>query len=246
MPPAELLGLMRGTAPVSAGASAELERLIAAFETDARRARAARVRRRPRPGARRAARARRRGRRGGVRVPRPRRVPPARRLRHLRAATRSSCRTRCCARSGSPWPARDLEGADVEAAHRRHPRQGARGAPGRVRRAARRGTADLPAARRARRLQRHLGVRPHAPGGARGRSPRRRAGADPRAGAPRRRRLRRDVRAGRGTGGPSADELAARATERTSRDPKDAPRSLGPTRRHRRRTRPACRPAWRG
>ena len=36
MPPAELLGLMRGTAPVSAGASAELERLIAAFETDAR------------------------------------------------------------------------------------------------------------------------------------------------------------------------------------------------------------------
>lgn len=36
VPPAELLGLMRGTAPVSAGASAELERLIAAFETDAR------------------------------------------------------------------------------------------------------------------------------------------------------------------------------------------------------------------
>src|SRR6476661_2387675 len=30
--PAELLGLMRGAAPVSAGASAELERLIAAFE----------------------------------------------------------------------------------------------------------------------------------------------------------------------------------------------------------------------
>ena len=36
VPPAELLGLMRGTAPVSAGASAELARLIAAFETDAR------------------------------------------------------------------------------------------------------------------------------------------------------------------------------------------------------------------
>jgi pyruvate,water dikinase len=34
VPPAELLGLMRGTAPVSAGASAELERLIAAFEAD--------------------------------------------------------------------------------------------------------------------------------------------------------------------------------------------------------------------
>jgi pyruvate,water dikinase len=35
VPPAELLGLMRGTAPVSAGASDELERLIAAFEADA-------------------------------------------------------------------------------------------------------------------------------------------------------------------------------------------------------------------
>ena len=34
VPPAELLGLMRGTAPVSAGASAELARLIAAFEAD--------------------------------------------------------------------------------------------------------------------------------------------------------------------------------------------------------------------
>jgi phosphohistidine swiveling domain-containing protein len=34
VPPAELLGLMRGTAPVSAGASVELERLIAAFGED--------------------------------------------------------------------------------------------------------------------------------------------------------------------------------------------------------------------
>jgi phosphohistidine swiveling domain-containing protein len=34
LPPAELLGLMRGTAPVSAGASSELERLIAAFAND--------------------------------------------------------------------------------------------------------------------------------------------------------------------------------------------------------------------
>jgi pyruvate,water dikinase len=34
LPPAELLGLMRGTAPVSAGASAELERLIAALGED--------------------------------------------------------------------------------------------------------------------------------------------------------------------------------------------------------------------
>jgi pyruvate,water dikinase len=34
VPPAELLGLLRGTAPVSAGASAELERLIAAIAKD--------------------------------------------------------------------------------------------------------------------------------------------------------------------------------------------------------------------
>jgi phosphohistidine swiveling domain-containing protein len=36
LPPAELLGLMRGTAPVSAGASAELEGLIAVFVADAK------------------------------------------------------------------------------------------------------------------------------------------------------------------------------------------------------------------
>ncbi len=36
LPPAELLGLMRGTAPVSAGASEQLERLIVALEGDAR------------------------------------------------------------------------------------------------------------------------------------------------------------------------------------------------------------------
>ena len=36
LPPAELLGLMRGSAPVSAGASGELERLIAAIAADPR------------------------------------------------------------------------------------------------------------------------------------------------------------------------------------------------------------------
>lgn len=36
VPPAELLGLMRGSAPVSAGASHELDRMIAAIESDAR------------------------------------------------------------------------------------------------------------------------------------------------------------------------------------------------------------------
>src|SRR6185312_5107349 len=36
LPPADLLGLMRGASPVSAGASAELERLIAAVGADPR------------------------------------------------------------------------------------------------------------------------------------------------------------------------------------------------------------------
>ena len=160
-------------------------------------ARAARVRRRPRPGAGGAARARRRGRRGGVGVPRPGRVPPAGRVRHLRAL-------RACdaGRAGAGDPdsrgRTGPRGLRRRGGGRRHPQQGARAASGRVRRAARRGTPDLPAARRARRLQRHLGIRPDAPGGARGRAPRRRARADPRAGAPDRCRLRRDVLAGIG------------------------------------------------
>ena len=66
---------------------------------------------------------------------------------------------------------------EVDARHRRHPRAGARGAPGGVRRAARRGAPDVPAARRAGRVQRHLGVGHHAPRRARGRSPRPRARA---------------------------------------------------------------------
>src|SRR5581483_11402217 len=35
VPPADVLGMVRGVAPVSAGASAELERMIAAFNADA-------------------------------------------------------------------------------------------------------------------------------------------------------------------------------------------------------------------
>ena len=65
----------------------------------------------------------------------------------------------------------------------------------RVRRAARRGAPHVPPARRAGRLQRHLGVGHHAPGGARGRPPARGQGPRPRRRALRRRRLRRDVRA---------------------------------------------------
>ena len=48
LPPSELLGLMRGASPVSAGASAELERLIAAIRAGPGRPGAARVGRRSR------------------------------------------------------------------------------------------------------------------------------------------------------------------------------------------------------
>ena len=43
----------------------------------------------------------------------------ARRLRHLRAATRSSCPTRCCGRSGSPSRDGDLRAPTCRRAHRR-------------------------------------------------------------------------------------------------------------------------------
>ena len=167
VPPAELLGLMRGTAPVSAGASAELERLIAAFEADARAREL--LASDDDPGQVLAALRALDGEAGeavsgylelvGYRLldgfdisePYALSMPDAlvRAIQIAVAGTRPRGRRR---RGGG----------------RRHPRQGARAASGRVRRAARRGTADLPAARRARRLQRHLGLRPDAPGGARG------------------------------------------------------------------------------
>ena len=115
LPPAELLGLMRGAAPVSAGGSDELERLMAAFAEDAAARELLESDGDPGRGARGAARARRRSRRGGLRLSRPRRLPPARRLRHLRAATRSSCPTRCSGRSGSPRRGEGREAPDVEA-----------------------------------------------------------------------------------------------------------------------------------
>ena len=114
---------------------------------------------------------------------------------------------------------------------RRRARQGPRGAPGRVRRAARGSAADLPAPRRARRLQRHLGLRAHAAGGARGAVA---ALAD--AGAASTRPLHL-VDAGldemcallAGAGGPSADELAARAAvPRVAHAPRTRRRRSGP------------------
>ena len=113
--PADALAMMRGAAPVSAGASGELERLIAAINARRRRARAARLRRRSRQDARRAARVRRRGRRGDVGVPRPRRLSAARRLRHLRALRARAARRARCARSARPSTARASDTDDVDA-----------------------------------------------------------------------------------------------------------------------------------
>ena len=139
------------------------------------------------------ARARRRRRSGGVRVPRPRGVPAPRRVRHRRAL---------CARAAGRAAPRDPRrgrggrhaGVGRRRADRRGPRAGAGAASSAVRRAAGGGPADVQAPRRARRLQRHLGLRDHAAGRAGGRSPARRQGQDPRRRAFRRRRLRRDAR----------------------------------------------------
>ena len=215
--PSELLGLMRGAAPVSAGASDELERLIAAIGQDPRALELLDSDDDPGRRARGPALARRRRGRGDVRLPRPRRATgcstastsPSRYALELPDVLLRAIRV---AVDGE-----DVEASDVDAADRRRPRPGPRGASGRVRRAARRGAPDLPAPRRARRLQRHLGLRADAPRRARGRAPARRAGADPRRRASHRRRLRRDVRAAaRARTAPSADELAARAEYRAT------------------------------
>ena len=69
----------------------------------------------------------------------------------------SSCPMRCCGPSG--WPYRERrDGLGHRGPDRRRPPAGPRAAPERVRRAARGGPADLPAPRRARHLQRHLGI----------------------------------------------------------------------------------------
>ncbi len=100
--PAELLGLMRGSAPVSAGASAELRAPDRCGPRGALSSRGARVRGRPRRGPPIAALPPgRRGRRRG-RLPRPRRLPASGRLRHLRAVRARAARMCSFVRSGRP------------------------------------------------------------------------------------------------------------------------------------------------
>ena len=138
---------------------------------------------------------------------------------------------------------RDLERADVDEQIAGVRGPGARGAPGRVRRAARRGPPHVPTPRRARRLQRHLGVGPDAAGRARGR-PR----ASPRAAAstiPCTWSTRASTRCARWSpapAGPSArGARGARRVPRAPTPPRKRRRSSA-TRRSRRPTRRACRP----
>ena len=114
----------------------------------------------------------------------------------------------------------------------------------RVRRAARGGPADLPAPRRARRLQRHLGVGTDATGRARGRAPAREQGPHPAtpthlidAGFDEMCSLLTD------SAGPSADELAARADYRGGAQRQGRAGRSWATPPLRRRTPPGCRPA---
>ena len=112
--------------------------------------------------------------------------------------TRSRCPTRCSARS-SRRRRRRSPGADVDELTRASA-QGPGGEPARVRRTARRGAAHLPAARRARGVQRHLGVGTDAPCHARRRPATRRPRSHRRARAHRRCRPRRDARDARRDG----------------------------------------------
>ena len=239
LPPAELLGLMRGASPVSAGASAELADLIAAIREDeaAQELLASD------------------GDPGEVLASLRALDSPAgaamngyldlvgnRLLDGFDISEPSALELPGRAAACDPHRRRGRSGGlGCRGADRRDPRQGAPGAPGGVRRAPRRGAAALPAARRARRLQRHLGLGNHAPRRARGWPPGRRERAHRRSGALRRCRLRRDVRARRGLGRPIGGR--ARRPRRVSA-PRTAPRTRrrrSARRRRRRRTRPSCR-----
>ncbi len=170
-----LLDLMRGASPVSSGASAELERLIATMQADPR-ARAL-LASQDDPGRVLAALRALDGGAGaamsayldlvgerlldGFDISEPRAIElPDVLLRAIRVAVE---------RKSGP-------GAGRRAENRRRAGKSPGGASGRIRRAARRGPADVSPARRARRVQRHLGVRADAPGGARGRATARREG----------------------------------------------------------------------
>ena len=236
--------MMRGAAPVSAGASGELERLIAAITQRRRRARAARLRRRPRQDARGAARVRRRRRRARCRTISTSSAAGCSTASTSPGATRSSCPTRCCARSGRrstapaatrPRSTRSI--ADIRAQVPEEHRAEFDELLGEAR-------LDVPPARRARRVQRHLGVGHHAPRRARGRPPARR----PRAAS---HDAEHFVDAGfdemcalvTGAGGPSADELAAALRRaQLAHAPRRRRRRSG-RRRPRRPTRRASRPA---
>ena len=227
LPPAQLLGLMRGASPVSAGASAELERLIAAIQADPEAQ--ALLASDDDPAATLEALRSRDGETGaamtayldlvgnrlldGFDISEPSALElPDQLLRAIRTATEA-----------------DAEDHDIDAQHRRGAREGAGRAPGRVRRAARRSAAPLPPPRRARGLQRHLGRpgscagRRSAPGGA----PRRPGGSTSPStcSTPGSTRCRTSSAA---PAGRAADELAARAAYRTSHTAKDAPATLGP------------------
>jgi len=182
LPPAELLGPMRGASPVSSGASAQRSRLIAAIATDPRAHELLASKDDParvfdalrsldrEAGAAMSAYLDLVGNRllDGFDISEPTAIElPDVLIRAIRAA---------------------VEG-NHEASDRGRAGDSPRGASGGVRRAARRGAPRVPAARRARRVQRHLGRRAHAPGRARGRAPARGRGEDSRRQTFRRREL---------------------------------------------------------
>ena len=231
LPPAELLGLLRGAAPVSAGASDELD------AADAPRSRPTRRRRRCStsdgdPDGVLAALRARDGEvgRGGAGVPRPGRLPAARRLRHLRplrarAARRAAARDPRRARRRRRRERGDVEDRDRRGPRARCPRSTGRSSTSCSRR---RGSPTRSATSAA------SSATSGRPGSCAGRcwppaagSPPR--GRRPRPRAPRRRRLRRDVRAGRGrrTGRRRTSWRSAHAHAHLAAPPRTRPPSLG-------------------
>ena len=244
--PAEVLDVMRGAAPVSAGASGELERLTAALAAGRRGARA--LASDGDPGEVLAALRSRDDETGramkdyldlvGYRLLDGFDISGPARDRAARLAAAGDPRRR-----RGRWPPRTPTSSGKTAEIRA---QGARGVPCRVRRTARRGAGDVPPARRARRVQRHLGLGDHAPRRTRRRPAAGRRRAASRAAALHRRRLRRDA----GAAGRSRRAVRRRARPAV-RGPHVAHRQGRAARARRRtdrrrRTRPACRPRRRG
>ena len=161
---ADALAMMRGSAPVSAGASDELARLIAALDADATARSLLESDGDPEK-----VLAELRGAGGEVGAA----VSGYLDLVGYRLLDGFDISGRYCPRAPRRAGARDpivrrrygrrLGGG--RSPDRTHSRPGPRRAPRRVRRAARRGAPHVPPARRARRVQRHLGVGHHAPRG---------------------------------------------------------------------------------